>query len=45
MIKEFFVKVVRYFGAGDDLVDIDQSDNATCCFHVVIEIKLIIKIL
>ena len=45
MIKEFLVKGVRYFGSGDDLADVDQSDNDTCCFRVVIEVRLIITFL
>ena len=45
MIKEFIVKGVRYFGSGDDLADVDQSDNDTCRFRVVIEVRLIITFL
>ena len=45
MIKEFIVNVVRYFGSGDDLANVDQSDNGTCCLRVEIEVELIITFL
>ena len=37
---------MRYFGSGDDLADVDQSDNGTCCLRVVlIEVELNITFL
>ncbi len=41
---DFFLNIVA-FSSGDDLADVDQSDNGACCLRVVIEVQLKIAFL